>query len=120
MKDEDYFLKKPLDELEGNFAIENDSAGFACAISKGGFHVLHLNAGTMRNEEYLRPIIDMLNTHTPRQNEIKAEADLAIRHLIASSGFMSDCCGSAIGKNKSGDDICLDCLEACSKVEVKR
>lgn len=58
---ENHYLNKSLDELGGKFEIEKDKFGFPNAISKGGFVVLHLNPGTVRNEEYLQPIVDLLN-----------------------------------------------------------
>jgi len=38
--------------------------------------------------------------------------------IINFDGVMSDCCGSAVIKNKSGGDICADCLEACEQIQV--
>lgn len=63
MGDKGNYLEKTLDELNGDFVIESDNQGFACAISKGGYYLIHLNVGTIRNDEYLQQIVDRLNTH---------------------------------------------------------
>ena len=48
----------------------------------------------------------------------KAKAEESIRRLINVTGEMSDCCGSAVLKNRSGDDVCADCCESCDVVKI--
>lgn len=38
--------------------------------------------------------------------------------IISALGVMSDCCGSAVLKNKNGDGICAECLECCDLVKI--
>jgi hypothetical protein len=44
------------------------------------------------------------------------KAQQAKNEIMATSGVMSDCCCTAITKNKDGADICWSCLEACDSI----
>jgi len=48
------------------------------------------------------------------------KGEQARKEIMARSGVMSDCCGSAVLRNKDGADICADCLECCDKLLVKQ
>jgi len=51
-------------------------------------------------------------------DKLEAAVKKSIDRIIELNRVMSDCCGSAVIKNKDGDDICAECLEACDKVEL--
>ena len=43
------------------YSLKRNSAGFALAIVHDGYYILHLDAGTFRNEEYAQRVVDVLN-----------------------------------------------------------
>ncbi len=53
-----------------------------------------------------------------RREAIRLQAELVRLNIMTATGLMSDCCGTAIIKNKDGEDICADCLEACDAVKI--
>ena len=51
------------------YSLIHNQAGHALAIVRDGYHVLHLDAGTIRNEENVQQVVDVLNA-----------ADMAVSH----------------------------------------
>ena len=43
------------------YSIVTNQAGNAIAITRDGYYVLHLDAGTVRNEENAQKVVDVLN-----------------------------------------------------------
>lgn len=56
------------------FLIRRDDAGFACAITRSGYDVLHLNSGMCRNETTILAIVDKLNSAPSVPERPKSEA----------------------------------------------
>jgi hypothetical protein len=56
-----HLVNKTLDEIDGKYSITYDVHGFAETIKKGKITVLHLNAGTLRNCEFVVPLVIRLN-----------------------------------------------------------
>jgi len=46
---------------ENTYVLERDDQGYACAISHGGYWLLHLQSGTTRNEANAQWLVDALN-----------------------------------------------------------
>lgn len=54
----------PTAEVKGPYSVRRDEHGYACAIDREGYTVLHLMAGTERNEQEVQGIVDRLNQET--------------------------------------------------------
>ena len=48
--------------MSGDLKIERDASGFACAISRDGQWLIHLNSGTEFNEKNIEPLVAEFNS----------------------------------------------------------
>ena len=71
------------------YSLAQNQAGHALAILRDGYYVLHLAAGTVRNEKYAQRVVDVLNaaeqlhncpTYEGACNEL-AQLDQAVKRL---------------------------------------
>ena len=61
MTDKQYYHNIPLADMKGPYNVHRDCAGYPIAITRGGYHVLHLATGSVRNDEYLPQVLAALN-----------------------------------------------------------
>jgi len=97
-------------EIRNKFFATCSAMKAGAVMRRQSFQDLMHESGVISSHEH--------HEHKNRMAEIKAGAEMARREIIASSGVVSDCCGSAVLRNFSGDTICADCLNKCKCVEV--
>lgn len=74
-----------MNNKHGKFELIKDDNGFAMAIAVNGYYMLHLERGTVRNEENAESIVAILNSEVKEQNQFQ--------QLAAKCPIVCDICG---------------------------
>ena len=61
--DGEIVARKTITGGKGKWKVARNSNGFAIAIERDGFYILHLQEGTVRNEATIQAFVRRLNNH---------------------------------------------------------